>query len=343
MGELSELRKYLASLSSPPAPTPAPLAPDAPIVSSPPECNESGKRRHAANDCAGMGDAWDCALFKHELKVKERSGVVRVLIRYEAHHLEAVLRVPPRYPVDPPAFALKKHSLDGRLEASLTAAVNTLIRRFNDGHTDMYKLPWLREHQEESDGIAPSGPSVSDLHQFRHDMQFLKTVKELNAHSDDKKVRQHKKYLLKKEAQKELSLLALEQQQQQTSFREATQDPKPSVFASVHLLLTKFFADLVCRLCTMCGGRLLPADPSALRQPKYPLYPEDLTCGHWFHDSCLKDYVCKPPFHGKTCPDCGESLNHRKYNAQYTEKAEKRWAVKQAKRRELEDIMEFLD
>ena len=63
-------------------------------------------------------------------------------------------------------------------------------------------------------------------------------------------------------------------------------------------------------------------------------------CGHHYHFACVDQYLSEPPF-GKTCHACGVPIEHRALTTD-VKVLEARWAAKQAKQRELDEIADFL-
>ena len=84
-------------------------------------------------------------------------------------------------------------------------------------------------------------------------------------------------------------------------------------------------------------------------------------CKHLFHYQCLDEYMKKPPFTGsfsilnsnfidcaetecvaggKQCVVCGSRIYHNKWHIS-PELAEARWAHKEAKHRELDEVKDF--
>lgn len=91
-------------------------------------------------------------------------------------------------------------------------------------------------------------------------------------------------------------------------------------------------------------------------------YIERVYCGHLFHHGCLDKFMKTPPFQGsstwkyasifrvainthvsdgKLCPKCGKRIYHDKWNIS-PRLAEERWAHKQARQRELDEVVDFL-
>ena len=63
-------------------------------------------------------------------------------------------------------------------------------------------------------------------------------------------------------------------------------------------------------------------------------------CGHHYHYACADRYLSQPPF-GKTCHTCGALIEHHALTTD-VKVLEARWAAKQAKKRELDEITDFL-
>ncbi|CAG2238926.1 unnamed protein product [Mytilus edulis] len=117
-------------------------------------------------------------------------------------------------------------------------------------------------------------------------------------------------------------------------------EPQPSVLPVVKFLVesVKKFP-VMC--CPLCKERVLPQNPSEPVTDKRRRM-EKLYCGHLFHFICLYKYIKTPPFTGKICPDCGNAIYHDKFKLS-PQLMEARWAHKQARQRELDEVVDFLD
>ncbi|XP_002128606.2 uncharacterized protein LOC100177726 [Ciona intestinalis] len=95
--------------------------------------------------------------------------------------------------------------------------------------------------------------------------------------------------------------------------------------------------------CPLCGKQTLPNNPSeVVTDMKEDNYAERIYCGHLFHHGCLDKYMKTPPFEdGKKCPNCKQRIYHDKWNIS-PRLAEARWAHKEARQRELDEVVEFL-
>lgn len=131
-------------------------------------------------------------------------------------------------------------------------------------------------------------------------------------------------------------------------------------------------------LCPICDKTVLQQEPENLVLDEHADgFVERVYCGHLFHQGCLKHYLAEPPFPkgGKLCPAkrrhprsdaqtymgrggtlettstsckktiepgvCGIKLAHDRWVVN-VKTAEARWAQKQARQRELEEVVDFL-
>ncbi|XP_068201075.1 uncharacterized protein [Palaemon carinicauda] len=95
--------------------------------------------------------------------------------------------------------------------------------------------------------------------------------------------------------------------------------------------------------CNYCNKRAFPHDPKDVELDETAVnHVERVYCGHIYHYKCLDTYIRTPPFQGgKKCHACGLRIYHEKWKLT-PETAEVRWAHKQAKQRELDEVTDFL-
>merc|ERR1712062_320032 len=117
--------------------------------------------------------------------------------------------------------------------------------------------------------------------------------------------------------------------------------PKQSLQPVCDYLIKDCVKKLPLESCPLCNERVLPSEPSSEISSKAKR-PEKVYCGHLFHFGCLNKHMKTPPFTGgKKCPACGKQIFHEKWKIS-AEVLENRWAHKQAKQRELEEVVDFL-
>lgn len=124
-------------------------------------------------------------------------------------------------------------------------------------------------------------------------------------------------------------------------------EAKPSFYATLKFLVdvTKLY---FYQICPICQESCLPAEASnVIANETDEKFIERLICGHLYHQVCLIDFISEPPFKGKTCKAmidgvlCDKRVMHHRWGETIT-KAESRWAARESKKRELQDVMDFL-
>ncbi|XP_049291252.1 uncharacterized protein LOC125768085 [Anopheles funestus] len=153
--------------------------------------------------------------------------------------------------------------------------------------------------------------------------------------------------------------------------------PKRSLYRCLAFVITTV-RNILQEKCPVCGQRCLPDNPSDnITRDTDDLFLIRMFCGHIYHQSCLKRFMSEPPFPigGKTCPAltnhrnddltitddeislpkrspsnpplslaavCGQKVSHDKWGLNNVKSAETKWAHRQAKIRELEEVKDFL-
>lgn len=149
---------------------------------------------------------------------------------------------------------------------------------------------------------------------------------------------------------------------------------QPSLYKTLSFLI-EATNDFCIELCPICHEKCLPENPTDIvLNDLDDFYVERVLCGHIYHQGCLKKYMREPPFvkTGKPCPadrlharadtlpfsmaaaianqnkksklastKCSIPLHHDRWGLS-PKIAEARWANKQARARELEEVKDFL-
>ncbi|KAL9984109.1 hypothetical protein ACROYT_G006369 [Oculina patagonica] len=121
-------------------------------------------------------------------------------------------------------------------------------------------------------------------------------------------------------------------------------EPKPSLRLVCDFLVDQCTRPCPQEMCPICHRRALPEEPQeAVTDPKDHQFVERVYCNHLFHYGCLDKYMKTPPFQGgKKCPACKQVIYHERWKV--TPKlAEERWAHHEAKKRELSEVVDFLE
>ena len=121
-------------------------------------------------------------------------------------------------------------------------------------------------------------------------------------------------------------------------------DSKPSLKMAVKYLNEECVQRYAEERCADCKERMFPEDPRKQKPSALSAASPDriirLYCSHLYHLRCLESYMSRPPFKdGKGClaPKCGKPVFHEAWKKD-AKVAEKRWAMEQARLREIQDV-----
>ncbi|XP_078312740.1 uncharacterized protein LOC144619196 [Crassostrea virginica] len=125
--------------------------------------------------------------------------------------------------------------------------------------------------------------------------------------------------------------------------KEPPFEPKPSLYPVCEYLIKECIKRYAKETCPLCNERVLPQNPEDVTKLDKRKRIERVYCGHLFHYFCLYKFMKSPPFSaGKFCPTCGKQIFHDKFKVS-AELQEARWAHKQARQRELAEVVDFLE
>ncbi|EAT43424.1 AAEL005139-PA [Aedes aegypti] len=144
--------------------------------------------------------------------------------------------------------------------------------------------------------------------------------------------------------------------------------PKPSLERTLRFIVEamKGFPE---ERCPVCAELSLPVDSAnVVLSEEDDRYVIRMFCGHVYHQACLRKFMSEPPFPpgGKICPApkkhprsdrragggkavvcsgnelCQQRVTHDKWGLNDVKSAEAKWAHQQARIRELEEVIDFL-
>ncbi|XP_023931502.1 uncharacterized protein LOC106155069 [Lingula anatina] len=121
-------------------------------------------------------------------------------------------------------------------------------------------------------------------------------------------------------------------------------EPKPAVRPVCEYMIRTCIKNYPAQKCPLCNEMALPENPQEIiNEPNHEKFAERVYCGHTFHHGCLDIYMKTPPFTGgKKCPSCSNRIYHENWKVT-PELAEARWAHQEARRRELDEVVDFLE
>ena len=268
---------------------------------------------------------------------------------YSSHF---VMNLPELYPLEAMKFKLKSCSFPLRYQTIYIEQVNNICDKLSKGFDIGYILNERKIKIKEDTSLIDnkSFNSLTAL-DIRKDLKTMHKMSLFhNELMNNKGVRRKVRVMNKKAKQeekkendlkKEMERLCIDPNQQQNQ-------PLPSLLICIEYLV-KQFTDLPNQKCIICSKKVFPDNPKILQQyennPKKYVnkgkYPQLCNCRHWAHHKCLDKFISEPPF-GKQCPICKIKLKHPLFETD-VKALERQWAVKQAKKRELDDIDEFVN
>jgi len=295
-------------------------------------------------------------MFKNDatvtLKVHETRGKIDFKMKHRDYESHFVMNVPEMYPLQPVQFKLKSCSLPLRYQTIYTQQADNLCSKLARGFDVNYALN-ERKIQTKNDAAALD---VSDFRSttavdIRNDLKTMHKMSLFhNELMDNKGVRRKVRVMNKQVREEEQKEMELRKQMERACIDpdEQIAEPLPSLLVCVEYLV-KQFTSLPEETCQACKKKVFPKNPNILHEyeedPKKYVnkgkYPQRCSCGHWFHHECLDKFINVPPFE-KPCEICKVKIKHPLFDTDL-KSLERQWAVKQAKKRELDDISEFVD
>lgn len=286
------------------------------------------------------------------LKANPKRGTIVIERTVKSYRSRVKITVPELYPSDPVQFQYVEGTFHPHLERIFQTRVEFLIQRIWKGY--QYQLPSQKSGEEEEENTpAPEWtPSKSELHEIRHDLQFLKQMQDLKEQSHDKAMRRQQTRLVKAEI---TSMSEAERKQEELERQLELQQiqldhDRRTLYPVAAFILVELLERLPHETCPECQLSLLPSTPPAAWSQRYLGEMEDkervdrLPCDHWYHYRCVKKIMSRPPFDEKLClhPGCGKHLQHNVFNIQFMRRMEQRYLKEEERQRELADIADFL-
>lgn len=118
---------------------------------------------------------------------------------------------------------------------------------------------------------------------------------------------------------------------------------KPSFLETIRFLIS-ITRQYLTQQCPICKESCLPENSdNIVTNQSDGKFIERLICGHLYHQDCLLEYISEPPFQGKFCCflQCHKKLMHHRWGESIL-KAETRYAARESRKRELQDVIDFL-
>lgn len=285
-----------------------------------------------------------------QLRIHERSGKVAIRAVEGAYWLEATITIPDQYPDDAPSVEITGTNFDPRIRDICVNNAREIVRRMHEGYDADSALAHQGPPPDKLKPLKEPPPDLSakGLKQMQHDREFLHSVSQVRGY-DNRKIRRHVEHAERKR---------MEASKDDHSAEATAMAPDegrralPSLLTVARYVVEATVRSLPRQKCPLCGDNVLPEEPAAQSaifgkqsgasnkaQASTGKTIERLYCGHWYHFACLEKFLSQPPF-GGYCP-CGRRIWLPKFSDQ-VEKLEKKWAMEQAKQREIGELADLM-
>ncbi|KAK7500064.1 hypothetical protein BaRGS_00008611 [Batillaria attramentaria] len=296
--------------------------------------------------------------FENTRLIAAVTDLVKAEIKKTEHkQLSVTCLFPPEYPHTPLVVELNSKTLAYKLLQGLSNVCENEARTLAGQQQVVHMIRFVKTFVDEN-----------PLSVCSEEIAFIK--KELLTPEDEIKLKQKTSQIVLKLRQEKyflnLSITVPDSYPLQKIATEITEHNLPQ------FLKTNFQAQAteIARQCIQPPLKKKPKDPPFVPKPsikpvceylikdcmhRYPLEScpdlpgrandgiERVYCGHLFHFRCLDKYMKTPPFAaGKFCGSCGKQIFHEKWQISASV-MEQRWAHRQAKQRELDEVVDFLE
>ena len=253
------------------------------------------------------------------LGLENGKGAVKCRLQVEKYYIDIRVRVFCKNSVDYPdgnvEVSITESNLPKDLEKSFLALAEARIRLHGDEG----------EHLDAS--ILDDRPPEKEVQsKMKKKIHWKKEVNQTHASS-------------RTEAEMKYKAQERERERVKRALEEARKGPKkqePRIYTVVKFALDDLLNVVVKSKCPICDKKVLPSDPKHCSKIPSKMKADRLYCGHFYHHHCLETYMSNPPF-DDTCHVCGAQINHHRFS-DTREQLEKRWAQKQARQREIQDL-----
>ncbi|QDZ18796.1 hypothetical protein HOP50_02g13000 [Chloropicon primus] len=252
------------------------------------------------------------------LGLENKQGVIKVRVQVEKYYVDLKVKVFCKNSVDYPDGIIEvgiiETNLTKELEKSFLALTEARIRLHGDAQ-EVVDASMLEDRPPEKEAKSKMKKKV-------HPRKVVfQTAASKNTEAE----------MLQKQEERERERLK--------KLLEDSNRPKviePRIFIIVEFVYKELLKPVVESKCPCCDKKILPSDPKHCAKIPSKMKADRLYCGHFYHHHCLTNYLSNPPFDDE-CHICGAQISHHKF-VDTKQQLEKRWAQKQARQREIEDL-----
>ena len=299
---------------------------------------------------------------KGQLGCDEKEGILHMRLSKDNYRQSIKLKIPPMYPEEGVEIEFLKSNFPTDIQWMFKAQAEEIARRCEAGFSpeDAVKSQGVKLPPGK---LEKKGPVLTSgtLKNLKHDVNILKQMTDLRVATTagDKNAYFTETNAKRKEARKELRRLAKAENEkdmeEEQLIREAEQAEmkalmkaqisdvaQPSLLPVAKYLVENYALSLPVEPCQNCKKPILPSNPDdeSMKDPKSDKRPMRTFCGHWLHWNCLDEWLTSPPFI-RQCPVCDRRIWHPDWPEDHR-LAEKAWAKKEEKNREVNDVAQML-
>ncbi|CAI2371272.1 unnamed protein product [Moneuplotes crassus] len=281
---------------------------------------------------------------KDSMKLFQKAGKVKYIIQEEDLRLALLVGIPPDYPLVPLEVTILKNNKEGtgtninpRLLEIFSSHIQDLVRRYHLGYDGLESD--LNEGKIGAEATKKVEAPLMTYEEMQYDIDFLRKQKDMKEEIGDYKKRKKYRRMIRKEAEKELEKLELEEKRIQ-ELQANNKQARPCLVELVQFVIDKLVRYFPNAICEICGEELLS------KKKKKSLTPEIAYCLHWFHSGCIEEVCNNPPF-DPDCPveGCGNKLGNKdnKTDKASVKTREKIYSQSEARKADADEIDNLFD
>eukprot|EP01039_Chlorochromonas_danica_P008258 gene8258-9107_t len=302
---------------------------------------------------------------KGQLGVDEKEGFLQLRLKCGEYRLTVKIKVPHNYPEEGVQLDFQSANFPTDIQYMFSSQCEEIVRRCVAGFSPEQAVNVTTNPVQLPPGKVSNESKVKltteSLKSIKHDVNVLKQMSDLRAASTSSDSRKYftQQNAERREARKDLRrlvkaeseadeaerarLLAEEQDYMKELLKAKVSDvAQPSLYAVARFIVEDYVFRLPVEPCQACKRTVLPANPDseAAKNPKSNNRAMRTFCGHWLHWNCLNEWLTTPPF-VRQCPVCTRRIWHPDWPEDYKQ-LEKAWQSKEARKREVSDVSDFM-
>jgi hypothetical protein len=146
---------------------------------------------------------------KDSMKLFQKAGKVKYTIEEHELRLELIVTIPQEYPYNPLKVVIQKSNADDQTTNIFDSHIQELVRRYHAGYNGLESD--INEGKIGENTKLKFVQPIMSYAEIQYDVEFLRQQADMKEATDDKHVRKKYRRIMRKEAQKELEKLEVEE------------------------------------------------------------------------------------------------------------------------------------